>query len=135
MVIAIKGDLTSEYFIVEYLTPTSNNAQMQEYSWFPLNGARIFHVCADLFTDQWYRTNFTYDSFGENFLGYDRFRVLRLVNESENSDFYHTGDVCKFGTKNFAGYDANGYQTIDTGYTVTIGAMGNGSCEVIVDRK
>ena len=37
-------------------------------------------------------------------------------------------------TRNFAAYDASGDQTIDTGYTVNIGAASDGGYTVTVTR-
>ena len=65
-------------------------------------------------------------------MGDDKIRVLRLVNDG--GGFYHTGDLIGFGTSNFAAYDANGDQTIDTGYTVNIGAASDGGYTVTVTR-
>lgn len=130
------GDLHAEYFMIEYLTPIANNVDMKAYAWWnEPYGVRILHVDAELFTDQWNRTAFKYDNFGENYLGSDRFRVIRLVNEQEHGPFYRTGNICTFGTANFAGYDANGYQTVNTGYTVTIGEVRDGRCTVTVEKQ
>lgn len=128
------GDTTSEYFLVEFLSYTGNNSEAQAYTWKNDSGVRIFHVDAELYTDAWFRTYFKYDSFGENYQGPDKWRVLRLANEGESKPLYHTGDTCGFGTVNFAGYDAAGGQTIDTGYTVQIGAMQDGTCTVTVKK-
>ena len=90
-------------------------------------GVRIFHVQAEV-----NGTAFKYDNFSEFYMGDDKIRVLRLVNDGNG--FYHTGDTIRFGTSNFAGYDANGEQTSDTGYTVTIGEGSDGGYTVTVSK-
>ena len=125
------GDITSEYFLVEYVTQKNNNT---EASWYTRDsGIRIFHINAELQRDEWSGLkDFKYGGYSEYYLGNDRFRVTRLVNEGHG--FYHTGDICSYGTKNFAGYDSNGYQTIDTGITIEIGELKNGEYTVTVRK-
>lgn len=125
------GDVTSEYFIVEYTTLGGNNAELANW-WVQDTGVRIFHVNAELYTTSWGDTNFMYEGFGENYMGDDKIRVARLVNDGNG--FYHAGDVCTFGTTNFAAYDTDGNQTVDTGYTVTIGELTDGAYTVTVSR-
>ena len=129
------GDVTSEYFIVEFLTAEQNNADIIYYAMQSAYGVRIFHVNAELYESEWYGTLFKYDSVSPLFNGPDKERILRLVNDSQYSVFYLPGDVCTFGTLSFAGYDANGDQTIDTGYTVTIGEMYDDLCTVTVQKN
>ena len=112
---------TSEYFLIEYVTATENNADMYEND----SGVRIFHVRADQFYGM-----FTYCNLSPFYKGDDKERVLRLVNDG--GGFYHSGDVALFGTPNFAAYDNNGDQTIDTGYTVWIGDLTDGKYSVTV---
>ncbi len=126
------GNITSEYFVVEYQTNGGLDSEMSLYEWELDSGVRILHIQADLFTDQWGSTNFRYEGFGENYQGDDFQRVVRLVNNGNG--FYHPGDTCTFGATNFAAYDASGYQTIDTGYTVTVDAIGDGTATVTVTK-
>lgn len=125
------GDVASEYFLVEYVTHNGNNADL--YPWTLDSGIRIFHIQADLKpVDWWGYTNFMYEGFSDYYLGNDFFRVTRLVNDGFG--FYHSGDVCSYGTKNFAAYDSNGLQTIDTGITIEIGELVNGEYTVTVRK-
>ncbi|MCQ2417779.1 MAG: dockerin type I domain-containing protein [Oscillospiraceae bacterium] len=126
------GNITSEYFIVEYITPNNNN---EDYKWWWINdsGVRIFHVNAELKPTDWFGlTNFKYEQFSEFYTGPDGIRITRLVNDGKG--FYHTGDICSYGTSNFAAYDSNGYQTIDTGITVEIGEF-DGEAYIVTVRK
>lgn len=45
-----------------------------------------------------------------------------------------TGDVIRFGASNFAAYDSSGNQTVDTGYSIEIGALSGGRYTVTVSR-
>lgn len=122
------GDYTSEYFLVEYITKSGNNSDIYTRD----SGVRVFHIQADLHTTYWGDTNFKYEGFSEMYMGDDKIRVVRLVNDGNG--FYHTGDTVSFGTSNFAGYDPSGYQTIDTGYTISIGELKDGKYSVTVNR-
>ena len=117
------GDYTSEYFLIENISRSGNNFHYYTYD----SGVRIFHVKAELNQYQ-----FKYDNYSPYFMGNDKVRVLRLVND--DGGFYHSGDIVGFGTSNFAAYDFNGYPTIDTGYTVSIGEHSDGKYTITVSR-
>lgn len=117
------GNYNSEYFLVEYITRSGNNADMYTND----EGIRIFHVQSEISG-----TSFKYDNFSESYMGDDKIRVLQLVND--HNGFYHTGDTIQYGTTNFAAYDANGDQTIDTGYTINIGELNDGRYTVTVSK-
>ena len=123
------GDYCSEYFLVEYVSKTGNNSDVYTND----SGVRVFHIQAEIMTDYWGNTYFKHESYSEQYTGDDKIRIIRLVNE-ENG-FYHAGDAVTFGTSNFAGYDANGNQTIDTGYTISIGDIVDGKYSITVDKN
>ncbi|MCR4644468.1 MAG: hypothetical protein K5695_03545 [Oscillospiraceae bacterium] len=136
------GDYTTEYFIVEYVTPTNNNVQLKDYCWYHDSGVRIFHADAELITDRWNSVYFKYDPLCPYYTCDGERRLLRLVNEGDTYasfggkyTFYQPGDVCKYGVKNFAGYDSGDKATLDTGYTVTVNRISNGKCSVTVTKK
>lgn len=122
------GDYLSEYFLVEYITKSGNNADMFSRK----DGVRIFHIQSEFKTDFWGNVTIRYQAYSMSYMGDDKIRVARLVND--NNGFYKSGDTIRFGTTNFAAYDKNGYQTIDTGYTVKIGEKKDGKYEIIVTR-
>lgn len=125
------GDFNAEYFLVEYVTPNNNNAELAMHT--NDSGIRIFHIQAELKPEDWLGlTNFKYEGFSEYYNGNDRIRVTRLVNDGQG--FYHTGDICSYGTSNFAGYDADGMQTINTGISIEIGESVNGAYTVTVRK-
>lgn len=117
------GNYTSEYFLVEYITRSGNNADIYSSD----EGVRIYHVQAEVSG-----TSFKYDNFSSYYMGDDKIRVLRLVND--NNGFYHSGDTVSYGTTNFAAYDSSGNQTINTGYTISIGSLSNGKYSVTVSK-
>lgn len=123
-------DYLSEYFLIEYVSDECNNTDI--YSWNDRSGVRIFHVQSEIYTDYWDRTFFKYENYSEHYMGDDKIRVLQLVND--DGGFYHSGDSVSFGTKNFAAYDQNGDQTIDTGYTIDIGDIIDGKYAITVKR-
>ena len=118
-------DYTSEYFLVEYVTQTGNNADVASYT--DDSGIRIFHIRADLGD-----TMFKYENFSESYMGNDKIRIIRLVNDGKG--FYHTGDRITFGTLNFAGYDSSGKQSVDTGYTISVGRLIDGKYTITVRK-
>ena len=136
------GDYTTEYFVIEYVTPTMNNQQIKDYCWYHDSGVRIFHADAELFTNDWNTVYFRYDPLSPYYSCNGERRLLRLVNEGDTYasfggqyTFYQPGDVCKYGVKNFAGYDYSDQATINTGYTVKIDEISGGRCYVTVSKK
>lgn len=122
-------DYMSEYFLIEYITASGNNRDM----YFPDSGIRIFHIQAEMFTNEWGDTNFKYENYSEHYTGDDHIRVIRLVNDGNG--FYRSGDSVSCTALNFAGYDSDGNQTIDTGYKIRIGELIDGRYSVTVDKN
>lgn len=114
------GSFTQEYFLVEYVTDSENNFEVKEWNSSPfstdmMSGIRVFHVNSEMYVDYWGRKDFKYNNYSDYYNGDDRQRVLRLVND-EKHGFYKTGDIIS----NLKAYDNEGYETVDTGYTIMI---------------
>lgn len=118
----------SEYFIIEYISNEGNNK-----GFVGSGGIRMIHVDAE--------TIYSYDGYKEfkyaNFSSYydtsdSKQRVVYLVND--NNGFYTSGSTVTYGTKNFAGFDSSGNQTVNTGYSVSIGAFSNGQYTITVTK-
>ena len=124
-----EGDYTSEYFFIEYITPSGNNSDMYSSD----SGIRIFHVQAEMVTNYWGDTNFKFENYSQYYAGDDNIRILKLVND--NNGFFHPGDSVSYGVSNFAEYDSSGNQTIDTRYEITIGDLATGKYNVTINRK
>jgi hypothetical protein len=127
---AAADNYNSEYFLVEYITNTGNNADYP--AWEDNSGVRILHIQGELITDYWGTTSFKYNNYSEYYQGNDKTRIIRLVND--NNGFYHSGDRVSYGGSGFAAYDANGYETVNTGYTIQIGNISNGRCSITVAK-
>lgn len=123
-------DYNSEYFLVEYITDKGNNSD--SYAWFDRSGVRIFHVQGEFYTDYWDRVMFKYENYSDYYMGDDKARVLRLVNDGNG--FFHSGDTVSYGVSGFAAYDENGYETVNTGYVVTLAQNSSGTMSVTVSK-
>lgn len=134
LILPIEGEFRyfSEYFLVEYITPTQNNSILEGYAAIT-QGVRIFHILAETARMDWGTVELKYNNYSRFYQGDDKYRVIRLVNDGNG--FYQEGDVCAFGTENFAAYDLHGGQTIDTGYTVKIGKTSGKSQKITVIRE
>ncbi len=125
----------SEYFIVEFNTPTVNNSAQiigdNRISLFRHGGVRVLHCNAELYEGnssmllKW-RINSKY---------YDRSnkkqRVLRLI--SYNNGFFNDGKVITNETTDFAWYDENGDRTVDPGITITVSDFDeNTGCKITI---
>lgn len=107
----------SEYFLIEYVTPESNQPM------YSGSGIRILHVDAEV-SEGKHGMELTYNNYG---LHYDKSekkqRVLRLVNDEwlypgkKGSNYM---DIIDSTVEGFHWYDENGDLVIDTGLTIRI---------------
>ncbi|MBR3629029.1 MAG: hypothetical protein IKN55_00950 [Oscillospiraceae bacterium] len=126
-------DRFSEYFILEYITKDANNSAAGTKTAFWVNpgeGVRIYHI--DATTEYGGNTFFRYGS-GSEFTDEGRGRrLIRIIDDTESDNLYHTGDVVNSSISGFRWYDANGGQTVDPGISVTIGALQDGQYTVTI---
>lgn len=126
-----RGDLNgylSEYFVVEFATYESNNINWQ----FRGGGIRVLHCQAEV-TEGWWGPEFKYNNYGMHYdSSNQKQRVLRLVNEGNG--FFGQGAVINNAVNGFAWYDANGYQTVNPGITITVGALADGAYTVTITQ-
>ena len=133
-----RGDFNgfySEYFIVEFNTPTVNNLTYfvgdNRIPLFRQGGVRVLHCNAELYKGsssmllKW-RINSKY---------YDRTnkkqRVLRVI--SYRNMFFDDGKVISNETEDFAWYDENGDRTVDPGITITVSDFDeNTGCKITI---
>lgn len=129
------GGYLTEYILIEYASDTGNNTDGFKYSWwnykmFDKGGIRILHCDAEVCEGYW-GPEFKWGNYGKYYdTSNQKQRVLRLVND--NGGFFKTGDTVTRNTKGFQWYDANGYQTIDIGVTISIGALENGEYTITI---
>ena len=120
----LADDLFSEYFVIEYATHTGNNSAVGgKTGWWQKvgEGVRIYHI--DATTEYGGNTYFRYAS-GSEFTNKDTGRrLIRIIDDTDTDNFYHTGDVINSSISGFKWYDQNGGQTVDPGITITIGAL------------
>lgn len=130
------GDLNnyhSEYFIIEYTTPTGNNSKPA--FWVQAGeGVRIYHAETSVI-DNGTWTGYKYGSGSEHTNNDNGRRYLRIIDDVEGDNLYHTGDVIDNKISGFNWYDDNGQQTIDPEITITVGESNGEGCTVTISKK
>lgn len=129
----LADDYFSEFFIVEYATKDGNNSGIgTKKAWWAKSGegVRIYHI--DAATEYGWNTYFRYAS-GSEFTDNDNGRrLIRIIDDTDTNNFYHTGDVINGSISGFRWYDSNGGQTVETGLTITIGELKDGKYAVTI---
>lgn len=123
----------SEYFILEYTTPTGNNSQP---AWWVTagEGVRVYHAETTLYDNGWW-VSYKYGS-GSEFTDQDKGRrFLRIIDDVDADNLYHSGDVIDSSITGFNWYDDSGQQTIDPGITITVDSYDGESCTVTISKK
>ena len=126
----------SEYFLVEFNTPTGNNSAWftrgeVRHDLFQHGGVRVMHCNAELCENgknmmlKWRINSKFYDSLNT------KQRVLRVI--THNNIYFKDGDVINNETKGFAWYDENGDRTVDPGITITVSDFDeNTGCKITI---
>lgn len=130
------GDLNnyhSEYIVLEYTTPTGNNSKP---SWWVQagEGIRVYHAETSLI-DHGTWTGYKYGSGSEYTDSDNGRRYIRIIDDVDGDNLYHEGDIIDNSITGFNWYDDNGQQTVDTGYTITVGKCDGNSCTVTINKK
>ena len=130
------GDLNynSEYLILEYFTAERNNSS-PIYEWMSSgNGIRAYHVKADIHDNGWWK-HYKYEN-GSEFTNYDDkgIRLIRLVNDAEGGNPYISGQTMDGNISGWHWYAEDESESVDTGYTVKIGELKDGSYTVTVNK-
>lgn len=117
----------SEYMMVEFVTPDGNNAGINRDMWWWQNiesGIRVYHVKADKEIDTYWGDYLKYQN-GSYYTNYDDsgIRLLRLANDAEGGSVFTTGDVIDGNVSGFHWYDSSENETIETGFTITVGEL------------
>ena len=132
------GDLsyTGEYLILEYMTNERNNSNAVYTPWITAgNGIRAYHVKADIHDNGWWK-RFKYENGSEFTNGDDNgIRLIRLGNDAEGGDVFTTGQVLDGNISGWHWYAADESESVDTGYSVTIGELKDGSYTVTVNKN
>lgn len=128
-------DYFSEFFIIEYITKNGNNSGIgTKTAWWAKSGEgiRVYHI--DAATEYGWFNYFRYAS-GSEFTNNDQDRrLIRIIDDRDTDNLYHTGDNINGSISGFHWYDANGGQTIDTGLNISIGELKGGKYNVTISR-
>ena len=132
------GDLNynGEYLILEYMTNERNNSNAVYVPWITAgNGIRAYHVKADVHDNGWWKF-FKYEN-GSEFTNNDDngIRLIRLVNDAEGGDVFTTGETLDGSISGWHWYASDESESVDTGYTVTIGELKDGQYTVTVNKN
>lgn len=129
-----KEDRNGEYLILEYITPDGNNSD-PVYEWLSSgNGIRAYHVKADIYDNGWWKS-FKYENGGEHTSGDDEgIRLIRLVNDIEGGAVFRTGDVLDGSLSGWHWYASDESESVETGYSVTVGECKDGQYTVTVNK-
>ena len=129
----LSDDYFSEYFIIEYATKDGNNSGVgKNTAWWvtPSEGIRVYHI--DATTEYGWNTYFRYAS-GSEFTNHDEGRrLIRIIDDTNTDNFYHSGDVINGSISGFHWYDENGGQTVDTGLEIKIGELKDGNYTISI---
>lgn len=131
----LADDYFSEYFIIEYATNERNNSGIgRNTAWWekPGEGVRVYHI--DATTEYGWWTYFRYAS-GSEFTNNDQGRrLIRIIDDRDVDNFYHSGDVINGDISGFHWYDSNDGETVETGITVNIGECRDGMYTITISR-
>ena len=122
----------SEFFIIEYASQDGNNSAVP---WWQKKGSgvRVYHI--DATTEYGWNTYFRYAS-GSEFTNSDNGRrLIRIIDDSDTDNFYHSGDVITNSISGFNWYDSNAQQTVDPGLKITIGQLENDAYTITISSK
>ncbi len=124
----------SEYFIIEYATNDGNNCSPPWY--IPSgSGIRVHHAKADIYDNGWWK-HLKYQNGSEFTNGDDAgIRTLRIVNDTDTDNFFHTGDVIDNSVSGFGWYDSSENESIDPGVTITVGELTENGYTITISNK
>ncbi len=117
----------SEYMMVEFITPDNNNSGIAKFmSWWQQvgTGIRVYHIKADKQEESYWGDYLKYQN-GSEATGFNDagIRLIRLVNDAEGGSVFTTGDVIDGNISGFHWYDSSENESIETGFTITVGEL------------
>ena len=129
----LADDYFSEYFIIEYVTKDGNNSGVgSKTAWWANcgEGIRVYHI--DATTEYGWNTYFRYAS-GSEFTNSDQGRrLIRIIDDRDTDNLYHTGDTITGNISGFHWYDQNGGQTVETGLSISVGELKDGKYSITI---
>lgn len=130
------GNYFSEYMMIEYVTPDGLNSAINRDYWYWQSvaaGIRVYHIRADFGDNGWW-TFFKYEN-GSEFTNYDDdgIRLIRLANDAEGGNVFTAGDVIDGRISGFHWYAADESESVETGYSITVGELVDGKYTITVN--
>ncbi|MDE6092626.1 MAG: hypothetical protein K2G14_05975 [Ruminococcus sp.] len=133
----LEDDYYSEFFIVEYTTLDANNSRLKkDFWWKPTgSGVRVIHVDGEINDNYWWKY-WKYAS-GENEAtnNDEGKRFVRIIDDTETDNLYHTGDVIDSSISGFNWYDADGNQSVDPKIKITVGELSDDTYTITISEK
>lgn len=133
----LENNYYSEFLVVEYTTLDTNNSRLKKDYWWKTTGTgvRVLHVEGTV-TDNIGWKYWKYAS-GENEATNNDTgrRFVRIIDDTDTDNLYHTGDVIDGNISGFKWYAEDGTQSVDTGLKITVGEMTADSCIITVSEK
>ena len=133
---SLDANYNSEYILLEYCTDTANNSGINRDKGDTLrleSGVRAYHVYAEA-EELSYGIRLAYRNGGaKTNKDDDGIRLIRQVNEAEGGSPFTEGDVLDGSLSGFHWYAEDESESVETGYTVTIGELADGSYTVTVN--
>lgn len=131
----LNDDYSCEYMMIEYVTPDGLNSAINRDYWYwqqVAAGIRVYHIKADYTNNGWW-SYFKYEN-GSDFTNYDDagIRLIRLANDVEGGSVFTTGDVIDGNISGFHWYAADESESVETGYSVTVGELVDGKYAITV---
>ncbi len=127
----------SEFFIVEYTTLDANNSRIKKDFWWKPTGSgiRVIHVNGEINDNYWWKY-WKYAS-GENAAtnNDEGKRFVRIIDDTDTDNLYHTGDVIDSSISGFNWYDADGNQSVDPKIKITVGELSDDTYTITISEK
>lgn len=133
----LENNYYSEFLIVEYTTLDVNNSRLKKDYWWKNTGTgvRVLHVEGTV-SDNIGWKYWKYASGDNEATNNDAGRrFVRIIDDTDTDNLYHTGDVIDGNISGFKWYAEDGTQSVDTGLKITVGEMTDDSCTITVSEK
>lgn len=133
----LENNYYSEFLIIEYTTLDGNNSRLKKDYWWENTGTgvRVLHVEGTI-NDNIGWKYWKYASGDNEATNNDNGkRFVRIIDDTDTDNLYHTGDVIDSAISGFKWYAEDGTQSIETGLKITVGEMTDDSCIITVSEK
>ncbi|MDE5770963.1 MAG: hypothetical protein K2I06_04930 [Ruminococcus sp.] len=133
----LEDNYYSEFFVIEYTTLDINNSSLKKDFWWKSTGSgiRVLHVNGEI-NDNYGWKYWKYAS-GENTAtnNDEGKRFVRIIDDTDTDNLYHTGDVIDSSISGFNWYDSDGNQSVDPKIKITVGEQDGESYTITISEK